>query len=458
MFVCNILQNYQESAYLCRMNHKDILSKKVLENLKFGSWNAIQSAMISNELKANNIVLLAPTGSGKTVAFLLPLLYHLRTNIAGVQALILTPSRELSLQIEQVFRSMGTGFKVNCCYGGHPVKTERNNFVEPPAVLIGTPGRIAAHFRRCSFNAEMIHFLVLDEFDKSLEMGFSEEMSYIISNLPEIKWRILTSATQAIEIPEFAGVKNPVTLNFLTDENRPNIVIKGVRAKDNDKLETLIQLICHLGNEPTLVFCNHREAVDRISGQLYSDGVVHDIFHGGLGQEERERALLKFRNGSHNILVTTDLASRGLDIPETKNIIHYQGVNTEEAFIHRNGRTARMNTHGTAWLVLAEKEPIPGFLNTQPVFIDLKRENKIPAQPQWITLYIGAGRKDKISKGDIVGFLIGKGNLQSKEIGLITILDNASYVAVLRSKAYDILNLIKDEKIKNKKVRIDISS
>jgi len=440
------------------MKQKEDITAKVLENLKFESLNAIQSAMISSELKANNIVLLAPTGSGKTVAFLLPLLHHLDPKTTGVQALILTPSRELSLQIEQVFRSMGTGFKVNCCYGGHPMKTERNNFSEPPAVLIGTPGRIAAHLRRGSFDPESIHLLVLDEFDKSLELGFSDEMSYIIGQLPKIKKRILTSATKAIEIPVFSGVKNPVTLNFLTDENRPNIEMKGVRAKENDKLEILIQLICHLGHEPTLVFCNHREAVDRISEILTEEKVVHDTFHGGLEQDERERALLKFRNGSHQILITTDLASRGLDIPEIKNIIHYQGATTEEAFIHRNGRTARMNAGGTAWLVLAEKEAFPAFLSITPVFVELPDKIRLPEPPQWITLYIGAGKKDKISKTDIVGFLIQKGSLLKEEIGLITILDNASFVAINRVKARHTIAALKDEKIKNQKVRIAISN
>ena len=440
------------------MKQKEQITSKVLENLKFGSLNEIQSAMINSDLKANNIVLLAPTGSGKTVAFLLPLLHNLNREISGVQALILVPSRELALQIEQVFRSMGSGFKVNCCYGGHPIKTERNNFSEPPVVLIGTPGRIAAHLRRCSFDPEKIHLLVLDEFDKSLEMGFMDEMSFIISRLPQIKKRILTSATQTIEIPEFSGVTNPVTLNFLTEVNSPDIVIKAVRAKENDKLSILVRLVCYLGNAPTLVFCNHREAVDRISELLSVEGIIHETFHGGLDQDDREKALLKFRNGSHQILITTDLASRGLDIPEIKNIIHYQTATTEGVFIHRNGRTARMNSDGTAWLVLSENESIPKFLTINPDFIDLPEDIRLANPPQWITIFIGAGKKDKISKTDIVGFLIQKGNLNKDEIGLITILDNASFVAINRAKANKTMVLIKDEKVKNQKVKIAISN
>ena len=413
--------------------------------------------MTDDHLKSDNIVLLAPTGSGKTVAFLLPILHHLNEKAGTIQALILVPSRELALQIEQVFRLMGSGLKVNCCYGGHPFKTERNNFSEPPVVLIGTPGRISAHIRRDSFNPETIHLLVLDEFDKSLEMGFSDEMSFIISRLPKIRKRILTSATPAIEIPEFSGIKNPVTLNFLTEENRPNISVKAVRAQEKDKLDILIRLVCTLENEPTLVFCNHREAVDRIDELLSAEGIVHDTFHGGLEQDERERALLKFRNGSHQILVTTDLASRGLDIPEIKNIIHYQGANSEEVFIHRNGRTARMNAFGTAWLILAEKDTIPAFLNEPPEFIELPEVNRLPDLPQWITLYIGAGKKDKINKVDIVGLLLQKGKLKKEELGLIEVLDYSSYVAVDAKKIDSVLELIKNEKIKNRKVKMEIS-
>ena len=440
------------------MKRKEEITTKSIENLKFESLNEIQNAMISNDLKADNIVLLAPTGSGKTVAFLLPLLHHLDNKISGIQALILAPSRELALQIEQVFRSMGSGFKVNCCYGGHPFKTERNNFSEPPVVLIGTPGRIAAHIRRESFNTESLHLLILDEFDKSLEMGFSDDMSFIISRLPQIRKRILTSATPAIDIPDYSGIKNPITLNFLSEENKPDITLKAVRAKEKDKLGILIRLICTLGNEPSLVFCNHREAVDRIDELLAADGVAHDIFHGGLEQEERERALLKFRNGSHQLLVTTDLASRGLDIPEIKNIIHYQGANSEEVFIHRNGRTARMNAAGTAWLVLADKENLPQFISDTPVFVEMPEVVKLPDPPFWITLYIGAGKKDKISKTDIVGFLIQKGNLEKEDIGLISILDNTSFVAINRAKARQTVAAIREEKVKNKKVRIAISN
>lgn len=439
-----------------KKHHNPIL-EQILKNLKFESLNPMQEKMIDVCRKKNHILLLAPTGSGKTVSFLLPVLERIRKEITGVQALILVPSRELALQIEHVFRSMGTGYKVICCYGGHPIKTEINSFSEPPQLLIGTPGRIAAHIRRGSFLASKIYSLVLDEFDKSLEFGFENEMSFIIRQLPGTKIKILTSATQSVGIPEFAGVTYPETIDFHEEINSPDIEIKSVRATEKDKLDILFRLICHIGNEPALVFCNHREAVDRISELLEEKGIFHDTFHGGLEQAERERALIKFRNGSHHLLITTDLASRGLDIPEIRNIIHYQTSTTETSFIHRNGRTARMNASGTVWLVLSETEPLPDFLHEMPVEIKLSDLRTLPKPPFWETIYISGGKKDKINKVDIVGFLIQKGELQKEDIGLISVLDYESFAAINRSKIQKTVQLLRKEKIKNKKVKIEIS-
>jgi len=282
-------------------------------------------------------------------------------------------------------------------------------------------------------------------------------MSYIIARLTNAGKRILTSATRAIVIPEFTGITNPVVLDFSEDGHHPKISINAVRSKEKDKLEVLRRLICHLGHEATLVFCNHREAVERISNLLDASNLVHDTFHGGLEQDERERALVKFRNGSHHILVTTDLAARGLDIPEIRNIIHYQMPSTATVFTHRNGRTARMKAEGTAWLILSESEPLPSFIDEKPVFKEMA-ENVIPPQPpEWITLYIGGGKKDKISKTDIVGFLIQQGRLQKEEIGLVFVQDFVSFAAVSRKKVHKALFQLKEQRLKGKKSKIEIS-
>nr|WP_199757024.1 DEAD/DEAH box helicase [Pedobacter sp. KBW06] len=431
--------------------------EKILEKLKITSLNEMQQASLVATGKGSDVVLLAPTGSGKTLGFLFPLLKNLNADTKGVQALILVPSRELALQIEQVFKQMGTGFKVNCCYGGHPVRTERNNFEQPPAVLIGTPGRIAYHLRHENFDESPIHTLVLDEFDKALEFGFQEDMSYIISKLLSLKQRILTSATAMEEIPAFTGVKKAVEIDFLKDVKvAPDLKLKKVFTTAEDKLDTLFQLICKIGNKTTLIFCNHRETVDRISDLLIDKDLAHDIFHGGMEQDERERALLKFRNGSIRILITTDLASRGLDIPEVEYIIHYQLPYTEDAFLHRNGRTARMNAKGTAYLVIADDEKYP-FLKGDIETENLKGNFALPKDSPWQTLYIAAGKKDKVNKIDIVGLLLKKGGLQKEDVGLIEVKDQASYVAIKRNMVGRVLGTLANEKIKNKKVKIEIA-
>jgi ATP-independent RNA helicase DbpA len=434
-----------------------MMVEKILGNLKIASLNEMQVAALAAANKGSDVLLLAPTGSGKTLAFLLPIVKRLHASSKGVQALVMVPSRELALQIEQVFKQMSTGFKVNCCYGGHAVKTERNNFEEPPAVLIGTPGRIAYHLRHENFDESAIKTLVLDEFDKALEFGFQEDMAYIIGKLLSLEQRFLTSATAMEALPDFTGVKNPVEINFLKDnKSAPDLKLKKVKTQAEDKLSTLFDLICKIGDKTTLIFCNHRETVDRISDLLIDKDLAHDIFHGGMEQDERERALLKFRNGSIKILITTDLASRGLDIPEIECIIHYQLPYTADAFVHRNGRTARMNAKGTAYLLLTDEEKYP-FLSDDMEVEKLDGKYSLPKDSQWQTLYIAAGKKDKVNKIDIVGLLLKKGGLQKEDVGLIEVKDQSSYVAIKRKMVGKVLSALANEKVKNKKVKIEVA-
>jgi len=433
-------------------------SQVALHKLNIHSLNAMQEATIASINSTQDVVLLSPTGSGKTLAFLLPLLEQLDKSNDQVQVLVLAPARELALQIEQVFKSLRTGFKVNCCYGGHPIRTEINNLKHPPAVLVGTPGRVADHLRRDSFEASSIRYLVLDEFDKALDLGFQKEMKEIIQQLKGLKQRVLTSATAMDEIPNFTGVKAPEELNFIEEEAQPQkLALKGVRAEGRDKLDVFVRLISQLGNAPMLAFVNHREAADRISNHLTSQGVEHDLFHGGMKQEERERALLKFRNGSHHLLITTDLASRGLDIPEIEYVMHYHLPSKEDAYIHRNGRTARMHAEGTAYLIMAEDEDIPAYITEDVDFEAVADDLPLPALPEWQTIYIANGKKDKINKIDIVGLFLKKGKLQKDDLGLIDVLDHVAFVAIRRTKVKQVLQLLKNEKIKGKKLKMDIS-
>lgn len=431
--------------------------QSIYKKLQIQEMNQMQKSAYKATENNQDIVLLSPTGSGKTLAFLFPVLRNLKKNISGIQVLILVPARELALQIEQVLKTMGTDFKVSACYGGHDKKIEVNNLTEAPAVLIGTPGRVVYHLRNNNFDPKTIQTLVLDEFDKALELGFHDDMEFIITSLQNIFQRILTSATAMDTIPKFTGLKNEKVIDFLKlSEVKPDIQLKKVMTTPEEKLDTLFHLVCKIGNKRTLIFCNHRDAVDRISELLKQKGIDRETFHGGMEQDERERALLKFRNDSARILITTDLASRGLDIPEVESIVHYQLPPKEDAFIHRNGRTARMNAKGFAYLIMTEDESFPFIKNNTPeesVWGFDKAPDKTPFQ----TIYISAGKKDKVNKVDVVGYLIKKGELQKEDIGLIEVKDTTSYVAVSRNKVSAVLKKLSNEKLKGKKIKMEIA-
>ena len=440
------------------MKKKSYTIEEILFNLKIDKLNEMQLASIEANKTSADIILLSATGSGKTIGFLLPVIERLDHNNKKTQALVVVPSRELAIQIEQVFKLMGTGFKVTSCYGGHKREVEENNLVQPPAIIIGTPGRLCDHIRRGNITTNAIETLILDEFDKILELGFLEEVSFIVSYLKSLKKRILTSATETVEIPGFIGINNSIRLNYLSEDAiEKGLSIQSVQSPEKDKNETLFKLICYLGNRSAIVFCNHRESVERTGNFLSQSGIVNEFYHGAMEQQQRDSALCKFRNGTVNVLVTTDLASRGLDIPNIRYIIHYHLPHTEEIFIHRNGRTARMDASGTAILILSEDEKLPPYINQDVEEIQLPDAVILPEKPKWSTLFIAAGKKDKVNKVDIVGFFSNKGELKQEDIGLIEVKDFSSFVAIRKSKVGHVLQLIKNERIKNKKVKIEIA-
>lgn len=441
------------------MQEKNYTIDTILARLKIKALNEMQEAALQACLHQDDVILLSATGSGKTLAFLLPLLELLKDDIKGTQALIVVPSRELAQQIEQVFKSMGTGYKITCCYGGHKRETEENNLLEAPAIVVGTPGRLCDHIRRGSITTDSIGMLVLDEFDKSLELGFRDEVSFIIGSLPHIGKRILTSATDMQDIPGFVGLGEPIRLDFLDHSNEASagLAVQMLRSQERDKADTLFRLICMLGGRSSIVFCNHRESVERVSEILKEQGIANEYYHGAMEQQQRDSALAKFRNGSVNVLVTTDLAARGLDIANIRYIIHYHLPHTEDSYTHRNGRTARMEASGTAILILNPEEELPEYITDAVEEIELPENAILPEKPKWVTLFIAAGKKDKVNKVDIVGFLAQKGELKKEDIGLIEVKDFFSFVAVRKIKASHALHLVQDEKIKGKKVKIAVA-
>lgn len=423
-----------------------------LEKLGISSLNEMQQQMLESSKTNPDIILHAPTGSGKTVAFLLTALGKLNKEQTSVQLLIISPTRELSIQIEDVFKKLSTGFKVNTCYGGHSMRVEENNLSVPPAVLIGTPGRLADHVRRKNIDLSEVHTMVLDEFDKSLQMGFESDMTEIIQELHSLQNKYLVSATKLEHIPAFTGIKNPVIIDFLVERSHP-VNYFGVQMNDSDKLSLLLELLCNLPEGKTIIFCNHREPVVEITDYLKDNGVIAVAYHGGMEQDDRERALIRFRNGSADFLVSTDLAARGLDIPAVEHVIHYQLPLKEAEFIHRSGRTGRQDADGVVFMFLDSKKNVPDFIPEHPNYEVVPNE-PLPDRPKWKTIYISAGKKDKVNKVDIVGFLHKTGGLRPDEIGLITVMDYSSFVAISSDIAEEVVPELRDKKIKGKKQKI----
>lgn len=433
----------------------------ILLRLGIDALTPMQQAMDKAWDTDNDIVLLSPTGTGKTLAFLLPLVRSLSPSAEGVQAVVLTPARELAQQTEQVFRSIGTLYGVMSLHGGRPAMDEHRLMrASQPSVLIATPGRLGDHLRKGNFNANTVKTLVIDEFDKCLELGFQEEMEGILKQLPNLRRHILLSATDAEEIPRFVGIgketTNTVRLDFLSaDTSASRLQLYTVASMQKDKLETLFGLLCTLGNTPTLVFANYRESVERIAAFLRDKRFPCGAFHGGMEQEDRERTLYKFRNGTLPVLISTDLAARGLDIEGVENIVHYHLPASADAFTHRNGRTARWEATGNAYLIIGPEEHLPDYLPQVPSGFRLP--NPLPAlpRPQWTTLYIGKGKKDKLSRADIVGFLYKKGGLGRDDVGRVDVLPHFALAAVRRDRLRQVLQLTQGEKIKGIKTRIE---
>lgn len=427
-------------------NQKAILDKLGIEKL-----NTMQEEAKLAIHSCSEVVLLSPTGTGKTLAFLLPLIAEMDQECQEVQTLVIVPSRELAIQIEQVAREMGSGYKVNAFYGGRSFSKDREDLNRRPALLIATPGRLADHLRRTTFSTGNIRALVLDEFDKSLEVGFEEEMSEITAALKDLEKKVLTSATDEVDIPDFVGLDNPFYVNHLA-EGIEKLTIKRIISPSKDKMETLVKALCHLGNEPSIVFLNFKDSIQRVSEYLTENGVSHGCFYGGLEQNDRERALIKFRNGTHQLLLSTDLAARGIDVPEIKFIIHYHLPHRSQEFTHRNGRTARMHNDGTAYVLHWEKEELPDFIQVPEV--EILKEAPLPVPSLWTTLFVSGGRQDKISKGDIAGLFFKQGKLKKDELGIIELKKDCAFVAVKANKVNQLMQLINNTKLKKRKIRM----
>lgn len=431
---------------------------KILSKLKI-ELNDMQQSVLHAMLHSNkDVVVLSPTGSGKTIAYLLPLtqLVHGEEDIP--QAIVVTPGRELALQSAMVLKDMGSGLRAMACYGGRPTMEEHRTLREVrPQIVFGTPGRLNDHISKGNISVDAIKYLIIDEFDKCLEMGFQEEMSQLIDSLPHLERRILLSATESDDIPRFVKMGRVEKVDYrIDDEQVPDRVqIYEVKSEQKDKLDTLDRLLRSLGDKSSIVFLNYRDSVERTNQFLCERGFSTSSFHGGMDQKEREDALYKFSNGSANVFVSTDLASRGLDIPNIDNIIHYHLPESEDGYVHRVGRTARWESKGNAYFIIGPTEHIPEYVDADIAQYDIPEELPAPSKPRMATIYIGKGKRDKISKGDIVGFLCKKGGLTMSDIGRIDVKERFAYVAISRPRVKEVLRLVNGEKIKGVRTIIE---
>ena len=437
--------------------------QKILTKLRITELNEMQQhAAEAITGTDGDVVLLSPTGSGKTLAYLLPLVQLLDSTSDDVQAIVITPGRELALQSDTVLKSMGCGLRSTACYGGRAAMDEHKVLKEiRPQIVFGTPGRLNDHLDKENLSRYQIRYMIIDEFDKCLEMGFQSEMQKLIKSLPGLQRRILLSATNAEQIPQFVNMARKGTLiDFLPEDEQTSerVTLYEVHSPQKDKLDTLRQLLLSFGVVSSIVFLNYRESVERVNSYLVEQGFTTSCFHGGLEQRQREDQLYRFSNGSANVLVATDLASRGLDIPNIQNIIHYHLPESQEGYIHRVGRTARWDATGHTFFILNSQEHIPDYVegNIEKYLLPSPVGEGLGVRPPRMkTLYIGKGKKDKLSKGDIVGFLCKKGGLTADEIGRIDVKDRYTYAAVKREKLQQVLRLTHGEKIKGIKTLVE---
>ena len=437
------------------MTQKEI-TDNIRERLGIERLNSMQRAMQKQSSK--HIVLLAPTGSGKTVGFALQLLRSVGKPCGKVQGVVIAPSRELVIQTSEVLRRIAVGLKGSALYGGHAVVEEKATLSVVPDIVVATPGRLLDHMQRGRIDVSTARALVLDEYDKSLELGFRDEMSSIVRRMRSLSLVVLTSATEPDELPDFVDLGGAATVDFRGDaapaEARGDVRMLRVISGSPDKLDALASLLSALEGERVIVFVNYRDAAERVFNAMKKAGYPVGLYHGGLDQIDRDKAIVRFNNGTTPMLIATDLGSRGLDIDDVNAVVHYHMPPTAEAWTHRNGRTGRMGASGSVYVIESEKETVPEYVVTDADFALPASASAAPARSTTATLFVDAGKKDKISRGDIVGYLCQQGNLPAALIGKIDLRDRFAYVAVPRDCMKGLLKELDGKKLKGKKVRV----
>ncbi len=439
-----------------------------LESLDYLVMTPIQAESLPPMLNGRDVIAQAQTGSGKTAAFGLALLNRLNIEHYAIQALVLCPTRELAEQVSQALRRLARllpNIKILNLSGGMPMRPQLDSLRHGAHIIVGTPGRVQKHLDKESFSLDQLQTLVLDEADRMLDMGFSDAIKRIISFCPEPRQTLLFSATYPVQIKQLAAefMQNPQRV--IAEEVQSHLDIEQcfyeVSHRD-EKFPLLKSLLLHHQPASTLIFCNTKEQTVSLSSLLCKEGFSAIALNGDMEQIDRDQAIIRFSNCSASILVATDVAARGLDIKDLPAVINYDVAFEPEVHIHRIGRTGRAGSKGLALTLTtpADAERLCVIEKEMKHSLTWGEKNELaPIKtsiplPDRITLCIGAGRKDKIRPGDILGALIKDAGLSGDDIGKIDVSTIHSYVAIRRNQADKAYNYLQNGKLKGRKVNV----
>ena len=319
----------------------------------------VQAGSIPHFMAWKDVIAKAPTGTGKTFAFGIPMVEHVDPDSGEIQALVLAPTRELAIQIQDELRDLCAfkeGVRVVCLYGGQPIDKQINQLKKCPQIVVATPGRLMDHMKRRTVRLDKVQTVVLDEADRMLDMGFVRDVTHILDKMPKRRNLGMFSATISREVMDISWVyqRDPAEITVLADqENKPDIAQYRLEVDRSEKADTMARLLDMGGYERVIAFCNTKNMTDRLAGLLEMRGISCQAIHGDIPQAARERTLQKFRDGKMRVLVATDVAARGLDIDDVDAVFNYDVPDENEYYIHRIGRTGRAKRHGVAFSLVA---------------------------------------------------------------------------------------------------------